>query len=153
MNTELAISLVAVLISFVALVRARKVGALEAKLTTLETRLAEHAIAEIDELQEAKSKTSLHCELEKHGKMSWKILIRNEGISHANNVCLESIDKEVLVAGDADLKLPAHQLKAGKEIRLLAAITYSCSPPIGLSLSWINPDGTASSESFVLQFP
>ena len=139
------ISLLAVLISAIALIRARKT---QSQLIALEKVHAELSRRQIDDIEariKQEMKANLSVRLEKYGK-GYKFVVANKGASTASNIYfgLEAENEHnPLVSGDFEQKIPFRSLAPGDEYYLLAFIPINITQgAYEVALRWDNLDGT-----------
>lgn len=146
------ISVLAVVISVVALVRARKNDKRLLELEEVHAEVSRIQIAEHRERVDAKAKADLQLEFKKRGPSTYEFVISNIGHSTATQIHFSLDDNNEhnpLVSGDYDRKLPYPLLNRGNLFTLMAVIPLEISQQVyHCTLTWTNTDGSQDKRSF-----
>jgi len=145
---SLSISIVALIISVVSIVRARKTQSAFLELEKVHAELSKKQLQEFDEIENNKNKTDLSISI-----INGNMYIRNRGNAVATEITLEfSNVEDDCIIGSEKSKLPYLMLNANEEIKLIAAYN-TCEAPqlVPIKMNWKNMDGTYSEYEGVLQ--
>lgn len=127
----ISISLLAVIISAVSLMRTNKLAKVTHKLSVLQ-------IQNIEQENSSKTKPNFNVTLSKLGK-SWFFYVSNTGRGSAFNVDFELIDCERNpLTSDIHEKFPHPEMKPNSRVKLLAAIGIGSPSQYQVKLSWLN---------------
>ena len=144
------ISLLAVIISAVSLVRTRKISAQQLELEKITAELSQKQLENLHLDAAVKAKAFIDVELIKSGT-KYKIAITNTGGSEAQNIDFHiAEDRNPLVGNDYAEKIPIKSLKPGKAVYLLAAISSGMPASFNGCVRWKNPDGSQEKDDFIL---
>lgn len=148
----LLVSLLAVVISAVSLIRLSRVQKQQVRLQEATAKLSERQLEVLEHEEKKKSRARLQAELVNEGGGNYVFCITNVGGTVAANVQLELVDclDSPLIEGDVKEKLPAPILNAGDRIRLIAAMDFGSPSAYRAKVSWTNPNGEPASEEFYL---
>jgi len=138
------VSLVAVVLSIISLVRTRKVQKEQIELQKITAELSRKQIQIIEREQAEQNKAKISVELVRFGN-DYRFLISNVGYAKASNIHFD-LDQDCqdnpLVQGDYETKIPIPSLNPGSSIELLAAISMGSAGRYHVLVRWDNPDGT-----------
>lgn len=138
MTTEqinLSITLLSVLVAFVALVRARLIQTEFLKLEKIHAELSQKQLDELKVQESIKLKTQLNVVLN-----NGDIFIRNIGFVKATNVNIIFVGSEVgFLVGGEESKLPFPILNPNEEFKLLAGYEVT-KDIIPVKITWLNAD-------------
>jgi len=142
---SLLVSVVAVVISAVALIRSRRNHAQLIELERVHAELSRKQLAEMEEQERQAQKAKLRCHMELQGNNN-KFVITNTGQATATDIYFgleENNEHNPLVHGDFEKKTPFPSLASGESFYLLAQIPLSVrQSAYSISLRWENEDGT-----------
>lgn len=140
-----SISLLAVVVSVVALLRSRKNHAQLLELERVHAELSQRQIDEIEERKCEALKASLVAHLEK-ADQGYKFVITNKGEATASNIYFaleQDNEHNPLIHGDFEQKIPFPALAPNEHYHLLAHIPLNIRQlTYEISLRWDNQDGT-----------
>ena len=143
------ISLLAVLVSLIALFRSRQNHAQLLELEKVHAELSRRQIDEIEERKREALKAKLTVRLEK-ADTDYKFIITNQGQSTASNIYFgieQGNEHNPLVRGDFEQKIPFPALAPNESYHLLAHIPLNIRQlTYEISIRWNNPDGTQKRE-------
>jgi hypothetical protein len=144
-----ASSLIALVISFVTMVRERKLDEDQRKLRRVTEELSRKQLDRLKEEDFAAHRTRVVAELAGESG-NRKFYIKNVGRSPAKDVEFEIIDcdRSPLIPAQVDEVLPLKVLQPGSEISLLAAITMGSPPIFNTRVTWTNVDGSRDAADF-----
>ena len=138
----LLISLLAVIISTVSLVRSRKLGGEQLrlaeeqlKLERITAELASHQIKEIEDLKKLKDVSDIQVALYRSGAHA-EFVITNSGKGKAYDLNLELVNCKDQPLYDARDKLPYPELRPGHAFRLGAAFHIGSPTQYQVKVSW-----------------
>ncbi|MGM0613708.1 MAG: hypothetical protein ACQESM_09390 [Bacteroidota bacterium] len=138
------ISLLAVVVSFVALYRSKRNHDQVIELKKVHAKLSERQLAEFDKHDREAGKANLAVEMIKENNMH-KFVITNRGKAEAKDIYFgleEENEHNPLVGGDYEGKNPFKLLAPGDSYKHLAHIPISVRQSIySVSLRWNNADG------------
>lgn len=141
---SLLVSVVAAIISAVALVRSRQNHKQLIELERVHAELSQIQIAEIEERERQAKKATLRCRMEKH-EDHYRFVITNTGQATATDIHFgleQGNEHNPLIHGDFEDKIPFPSLSSGDSYYLLAHIPLSVrQPAYFISLRWQNEDG------------
>lgn len=148
---ETLISVIAVAISFIALIRSRQNTQKLIELEEIHAQLSKRQLAEYAERELESTKANLAVRLESMST-SGKFVIENSGPAVAKNIYFsltQDGDHNPLVAGDFDKKIPFPHLNAGDSYYLLANFPLEVTQMIyGIDLRWYTEDGKEHKKTF-----
>jgi hypothetical protein len=153
-----AIAVVAIVISWVSLVRSGKLQRQQMRLQTKQEELIDLQLQSLRNqaasVQVAtQEKADVRVDLGQHGK-DYKFVITNWGRVPARNVRFDLEPREgktsPLVQGDCDVKIPIAELAPGGRCPLFAALTSVTGTAFEASWTWQNPDGSEETRSSLL---
>lgn len=153
----LLISVLAVAVSVVSLVRTRRVEAEQLRQGRSMANLAERQLERLEEQEQTSSRAHLSVELVPDGELvaggrNYAVVITNRSGNPARNVRFEFIDtpRSPLLRGDYESKIPAPFLQRDGRIRLFASITHGKPLSYRARVLWQDPDGAERSEEVFL---
>ncbi len=141
------ISIIAIIISTVSLVRTRKIAMEQIELEKITAELSRLQIKEIAEQEELKTKPQLNVEITTIGKET-NFVIANTGKGSAYNLDIELIgctDNPLL---SPEEKLPCPEMKPNSRIKLFAAMHMNSPISYQVKLIWQEASGVQKSEIF-----
>lgn len=152
-----AISLLAVIISLAALVRARQADEAAKELQRKQEKLAEHEIERHERERAARMKAEIRFQVVNFGKGSRKLVLRNEGEASASNLVFSATPMDgrdsPFLADELRRRFPAPELSPGSECSLLMSLTMGCSAQLRAEWAWENADGTPERRTTTLFLP
>lgn len=131
----LSVSLLAVIISTVSLVRARRLGEEQLKLEKITAELSAHQIKEIEERALLKDKPKIKVRLAKMGGGS-EFVIANAGQGNAYDIGFELIDCDDSPLYDAQYKLPCPELRPSSTLNLRASFHMGSPVQYQAKVTW-----------------
>jgi len=138
------ISIVAVVISLVALVRGRQNSRKLIELEEVHAQLSRKQLEEIERTEAESSKAILSVSLDAEGS-SGKFVVENKGPAVAKNIYFSLTadgDHSPLVSGDFEKKIPFPLLYPGARYHFLASFPLSVTQMVyGVDLRWHTEDG------------
>jgi len=143
----LLISVLAIVVSTVSLVRTRKISEEQLKLERITAELSAHQIKEIEEQKSLKNKAGMNVRINKLGDVS-EFVIANNGQGSAYDVDFELVDCDDNPLYDAQYKLPHQVLKPRSVIKLRAAFHMSSDMKYQAKVSWRDEGGAMQDEIF-----
>ena len=148
----LVISLLAVFVSVISLMRTRTIASQQLALEKRTADLAQKQLELIEAEEKAQSVAKIDVELVGSGS-DYKFVIRNIGGVEAKDVRF-SIDGNgyPLVASEYAEKIPISVLRPGKCVELLAPKTMACGSQYLTRVLWLNPDGTQGKDEIVVHW-
>ncbi len=146
---SLIISILAVGISTVSLVRTRKLAKEQLELEKITAELSRLQIESIAEEKINKTKPKFNVSLTKMGK-SYNFYISNTGQGSAYNLNFELVDCEdsPLVTSELLDMFPYQEMKPGSRIKLLASLNYNSPSKYQSKLSWEDETSNKYEEIF-----
>lgn len=145
------ISVLAVLISLVALIRGRKNSQKLIELEEIHAQLSRKQLEEYERKEADSLKASLTVNLQADGS-SGKFLVENKGPAVAKKIYFslnEEGDHNPLVGGDFEKKIPYPQLNPGESYHFLASFPLAVTQMIyGVDLRWHTEDGVQHKKTF-----
>lgn len=147
------ISLLAITISSVSLIRTRKIAKEQLELEKVTAKLSQLQIENLAEEKENKNKPNLNVTLSKLGK-SYYFYITNTGQGSAYNVAFELIDCDdsPLISNDLADKFPHPIMKNNSRIRLIAAIHMQSPSKYQVKLSREDSEQNQNEEVFWVSY-
>jgi uncharacterized membrane-anchored protein YhcB (DUF1043 family) len=142
---SLLIAIVAVVISVVSLVRARKVQAKQLEFEAVTAALAKKQLELLEKEEQTQEQARVTAELVKVGRTDYRFVITNLGVAVASDVNFEIDPKSLdnpLVANECARKLPYPSLQPGQSFTLIAALSMGSTMSYNTQLKWKNPDGS-----------
>lgn len=138
------IAIVALVISTLSLVRARKVQARQLEFEAVTAALAKKQLGLIEKEEKTQGQACVTAELVKVGSADYRFVILNQGAAVASDVTFEidpaSADNP-LVGNECQRKLPYPYLQPGQSFTLIAALRLGSAMSYHAHLKWKNPDG------------
>lgn len=145
---SLLVSVLAVIISTVSLVRTRKLAKEQLELERVTAELSKLQIQSIEEDRASKKKPKFNVTLSNLGKSSF-FYISNTGQGSALDVNFELVDcDDNPLTGDFSEKFPHPEMKANSRVKLMAAIHMGSPLKYQVKLSWKNESGESQNEIF-----
>ncbi|MCP4987535.1 MAG: hypothetical protein GY928_16210 [Colwellia sp.] len=147
------ISLLAIVISSVSLVRTRKLAKEQLELEKVTAELSQLQIENLAEEKANKNKPNFNVTLSKLGK-SYYFYISNTGQGSAFNLNFELIDCEdsPLISSELDDKFPHPEMKNNSRIKLVAAIHMGSPRKYQVKLNWEDSDKKQFDETFWVSY-
>lgn len=146
------ISIIAVIISLIALVRGRKNSKKLIELEEIHAQLSRKQLEEYENREAESLKASLVVNLRSEGS-SGKFIIQNNGPAVAKNIYFsltEEGDHNPLEGGDFEKKIPYPLLNPGESYHFLASFPLAVTQMIyGVDLRWHTEDGTQHKKTFM----
>ena len=147
---SLFVSIVAVVISAVALVRSRKIAEKQLELEQHQADLARKQLEQIAQQERQAELAAVDVQLEGYGT-SYELIIQNLGQAEARNVDLEwTSEPPRFYDGDVDSKLPIRRLKPGSSLSMKIALHLGSPTYYEGKVSWCNADGSGETDEFAL---
>lgn len=144
----LLVSLLAVIISTISLVRTRKLAKEQLELERVTAELSRLQIQSLEEDRESKTKPKFNVTLSKLGKSSF-FYISNTGQGTAYEVNFELVDcEDSPLTSDLSEKFPHPEMKPNSRVKLIAAMHLGSPSKYQVKLSWKNSSGENQSETF-----
>lgn len=144
---SLLVSMLAVLISAVSLVRTRKIAKEQLELEKVTAELSGLQIESLNEEKSNKLKPNFNVTLSKLGT-SYFFYISNTGQGSAYDVNFELIDcEDSPLTSDINEKFPHPEMKPNSCVELIAAIHMGSPLKYQIKLSWKNTEGDGFSET------
>lgn len=147
------ISIVAVIISLVALIRGRNNSKKLIELEEIHAQLSRKQLEEYENMEAEKLKASLGVILRSEGS-SGKFIIENKGPALAKNIYFyltEEGDHNHLVGGDFETKIPYPLLNPGESYHFLASFPLAVTQTVyGVNLRWHTEDGIQHKKTFTV---
>lgn len=146
---SLIISILAVGISTISLVRTRKLAKEQLELERITAELSKLQIENIAEEKIIKTKPKFNVSLKKMGS-SYNFYISNTGQGSAYNVNFELIDCENSPLFTSELldMFPYQKMKPGSRIKLLASLSFNSPIKYQSKLSWEDENSNRYEEIF-----
>lgn len=138
------ISLLAVIISTISLIRTRRVEKEQLELQKITAELSRKQIKILDREEKDHNKAQINVQLIGSGN-EYKFVISNQGNAKAKNIYFEldsNCKDNPLVKGDYEEKIPIPSLNPGNSVDLIAAICMGSEMKYNIIVKWDNPDGT-----------
>jgi hypothetical protein len=144
----LLVSIIAVIISSVSLVRTRKLAREQLELERVTAELSRLQIQTLEESRENKTKPKFNVTLSKLGQSSF-FYISNTGEGTAYDVNFELVDcDDSPLTGDLPEKFPHPEMKPNSRVKLIAAMHMGSPLKYQVKLSWKDAAGEAQDEIF-----
>ncbi len=147
------VSVVAVIISLVALIRGRQNSQKLIELEEVHAQLSRKQLEEYERKEADSLKASLSVSLKTDGS-SGKFLIENMGPAAAKNIYFslnEEGDHNPLVSGDFEKKMPYPLLNPGDSYHFLASFPLAVTQMIyGVDLRWHTENGVQHKKAFTV---
>lgn len=144
----LLVSVLAVVISTISLVRTRKLAKEQLELERVTAELSRLQIQSLEEDRESKTKPKFNVTLSKLGKTSF-FYISNTGEGTAYEVNFELVDcEDSPLTSDLSEKFPHPEMKPNSRVKLIAAMHLGSPSKYQVKLSWKNSSGENQSEIF-----
>lgn len=144
----LLVSLLAVVISTVSLVRSRKLSEEQLKLERITAELSAYQIKEIEERESLKDKPKIAVRLAKLGDSS-EFVVANTGQGSAYDIGFELIDCKENPLYDAQYKLPFPELRPSSTFKLRAAFHMSSPMQYQVKVNWRDSTGIQQDTFYV----
>lgn len=139
------IAIVALVISTISLVRARKVQTKQIEFEAVSAALAKKQLELIEKKEKTQEQANVTAELVKVGRTDYRFVIMNQGATVATNVTFEidaTSPDNPLAINECQRKLPYPSLKPGQSFTLIAALYLRSAMSYHTHLKWKNPDGS-----------
>ncbi|MEJ1465004.1 MAG: hypothetical protein RPU15_17310 [Candidatus Sedimenticola sp. (ex Thyasira tokunagai)] len=147
---SLLVSILAVAIAAISLVRTRRIAAKQLELQHVTAELSRKQLEIINSEEEAQTRALIDVELEGSGS-NYKFVISNYGGAEAKDVHFHlggEGEGNPLVGSEYAHKIPIKSLKPGKSVTLIAALTLGSPAQFNTFVRWINPDGSEGREEY-----
>lgn len=148
----LLVSLLAIIVSVVSLIRTRKLAEEQLRLDRVTADLSQKQLDRLHAEEAAAKKTEVRITLENDGR-SCRFRIKNIGQSKAEEVWVTAgpdAPGSVFIPDEYKQRIPIPFMNAGDEVSFFAAIFLGSITSFTMRLRWINEDGTQSQkECFV----
>ncbi|TQV65687.1 hypothetical protein FKG94_28215 [Exilibacterium tricleocarpae] len=149
------ISVLAVVISTISLIRTRKQAKKLMEYERLHAEVSRRQLAEMDEVKSQKNKTSLVAEIEHYPENhASSFVIMNNGISDATNIYFsltEENESNPIVQKSLENKTPYQLLRPGEYYDIAASFPINIKQQVfNICLRWSNADGTQSNETMAV---
>lgn len=144
----LCVSVIAVVIAAVSLVRTRTVQRKQLELQALAAALARKQLTLLQQDEETKNKANITVELVEAGRTDFRFVLSNQGKAAATKVNLgvaKNSSDNPLLADECERKLPYPRLEPGQSFTLIAALHMGSAMSYAIHLNWENPDGSKES--------
>lgn len=142
------VSVLAVVISTVSLVRTRILAKEQLELERVTAELSKLQIQSLEEDRVRKTKPKFNVTLSKLGKASF-FYISNTGEGSAFDVNFELVDcDDSPLTGDFSEKFPHPEMKANSRVKLMAAMHMGSPLKYQVKLSWKDEAGASQDEKF-----
>ena len=147
------VSLLAIIISSVSLVRTRKLAKEQLELEKVTAQLSQLQIENLAEEKANKNKPNFNVTLSKLGK-SYYFYISNTGQGSAFNLNFELVDCEdsPLISSELSDKFPHPEMKNNSRIKLIAAIHMQSPTTYQVKLSWEDADNKQFEDVFWVSY-
>lgn len=145
---SLFVSVIAVVVSLVAIVRTRKTQKEFYALEKIHAALSAKQLEDIKADEQSRTKTYVEIDIQ-----SGSVYLVNVGLSLAKSVDIEFSDDShnCLVRSELEF-LPYPQLNPRQDIKLVGAYNTSCSPrTVPITVKWENEDGTKEEYTKVIK--
>lgn len=147
------VSIVAVIISLVALIRGRKISQKLIELEEVHAQLSRKQLEEYEKLEVESLRAALSVSLDVEGG-SGKFFVENKGPALAKDIYFsltEDGDHNPLVVGDFEKKIPYPLLNPDERYHFLASFPLSVTQMIyGVDLRWHTEDGIQHKKRFMV---
>ena len=148
----LVISLLAVIVSAISLIRTHTISSQQFVLEKKTADLAQKQLELIEAKEKELSVAKIDVELAGAGS-DYKLVITNIGGVEAKDVNISFDGKGYpLVASEYAEKIPISVLRPGKSVELLAPKTMGCGSQYLTQVRWLNPDGTQGKDEIVVHW-
>ena len=154
MNTyqtlSILVSILAVIVSVVALIRTRSISAKQLELEKITAELSKKQLEQINNAEIAQTMARIDLELQSEGQ-NYRLYVVNVGLAEAVNVNLK-IDNEYnpLLPDEYKEKFPIHILRPGKNVSLFLVDEMGAPSKYEIDLTWQNPDGSQKEDKQVI---
>lgn len=142
------ISLLAVAIAAISLVRARKVEAQQLEYSAINAAYTRKLLERIEKEDQAEQNARVSAELLKVSTGNYRFVITNEGAATATDVVfsIESAGSDdPLSENECKRKLPYPKLNPGESFSLIAGLHMGSTMNYASRVTWKDPDGTVRS--------
>ncbi|MCH8879577.1 MAG: hypothetical protein IID34_06795 [Planctomycetes bacterium] len=139
------IAILAVWISTVSLMRARKVQARQLEFEAVTAALAKRQLELIEKEENTQDQARVTADLVKVGKADYRFVITNEGSAVASDVTFDidpASSDNPLMENQCQRKLPYPSLQPTHSFTLIAALHSESAMSYDTHLKWKNPDGS-----------
>lgn len=151
---SLLISILAAVISTVALVRGQRLAKRQLQLQEQQARLAALQHKALTEDQGNRRRADLRAAFEKRER-GYKFVLRNAGAAPARNIRLAGPngeqEPEPLIPSEARSLFPVNELRPGEEVRAIAAIHLGSVLPAPLIFTWDDDSGANQQREIKVQ--
>ena len=147
----LLVSIVAIVISTVSLIRTNKVASQQLELEKVHAELSKKHLEKINNEEKIQAIAIIDVDLVEADE-NYRFIIKNIGGSTASDVffSLSACERNPLVQNDVKGKLPITSLRPNKSVELMATKILNCDSEYTVNVRWTNPDGTNSKDSMIL---
>jgi len=138
----LAVSLLAIVVSVLSLVRTRKIAAQQLDLEKITAELSKKQLENIIKSEEDAMNANVNVELNPSGEVD-KLVICNNGRANAKNVSIKVLgDYDPTDRGDFESNIPITSLRPGKSVSIFFFTSEFGSPSsYNIEVTWENPSG------------
>lgn len=149
---SLCISILAVIISTISLIRTRKIAVEQLELEKITANLSKLQIEGLEKENLKKTKPKFKVNITKLGS-SYYFYIHNAGEGNAYDVHFELIDcQDSPLTRELEEKFPYKDMKPGTRVKLVAAFHAQSPRKYEVKLTWKEESGNIESETFHLDW-
>lgn len=139
---SLLVSILAVIVSAIALTRTRVLSKKQIALEQATADLSTKLLKQIEEAELEKTKAYIDLELINNGKNKQYLYVKNTGQAEAKNVVLKLLGEDFpFLKGEFEERIPLKILKPGKQVGLWFSDEIKPIYSYDFEVSWENPDG------------
>lgn len=142
----LCVSVLAVVVSTISLIRTRKTADQQLHLEKITSELSKKQLEQILETEKQAEKAFIDLELYSVGSNN-ELSITNTSHAVAQDIQLKFIgEHDPTIQSDFDSKIPISSLRPGKNVTLIAVSEMGAPSSFEVEVTWKNPDGNVVSD-------
>lgn len=142
----LLVSVLAVVVSTISLIRTRKIASQQLQLEKITAELSKKQLEQILENEKQAEQAFIDVELYSVGSNN-ELSLTNNSHAVAQDIQLKFIsDYDPTIQSDFESKIPISSLRPGKEVTLIAISEMGTPSSFEVEVTWTNPDGNVVSD-------
>ena len=145
----LLISVLAIVISAVSLIRTRRIASQQLELERITAELSAKQLQFLEAEETALSKAKIDVELEGYGS-DYNLIVTNVGGAVARDVSFSIEGESPVLDGEYKEKFPIRELRSGKSVSLCAALSMGSPSQYNVLVHWKNPDDSEEQDEILI---
>lgn len=145
----LLISLLAIVISALSLIRTRRTASQQLELEKITAELSAKQLKFLKAEESEHSKAKIEVELEGYGS-DYNLIVTNVGGAVARDVSFVIEGESPVLDGEYKEKFPIRELRPGKSVSLCAALSMGSPSQYNVLVHWKNPDDSEEQDEILI---